>query len=903
MTPHKQHNLKQSSLTTLVTLLLSLVAIATAQVPLRYSIVEDSTSTFVGDVIQDSGLSQEHTQSDLELMNFVFVESDEARETRFIINSGILETRGPVDRDNICANLEICVIQLAIKVQPTEFFAIIQVEVELVDVNDNTPQFAAATEEVTISESTRLGTFSNIPQADDTDGPQFSVQNYELRPASSVFRLHQETTDGIVRVELELLRELDREAEDNYSYTLYAYDGGSPVLSSSVALTITVSDSNDNRPVFTQADYDVSVPENLSSGVSVARVRATDNDTGANAVITYTFDDVTATESGSLFRLDPQSGQIFLRSLLDYETDTKHILTVLAKDSDPEYIGAVAKVTVNVMDYNDNRPSIKVNDLENGDTVSVPENEQPQHFVAHLTVVDLDSADNGEFECSIDSNEFTLERLYPTEFKIITDVSFDRETRSQYTIRMSCQDNGSPRQSSSLTIPVIIADHNDHPPIFQSATFVGSALESVATGAFIMRVSASDRDTELNSEIEYRIDGAVSETFNIGARSGNISAKVELDHELQSRYTFLVTAVDKGTPPLSATATVIVDVIDVDDNIPLFSINSYAFSVDEDESINSEVGQVTATDADSEPFDRFYYSMPTSDMFRIDNVTGMLYTRQVLDREAYVTPVFTTQVYAITTSFRPSTSTSMVTIHITDKNDNAPVIIFPNSYNNTIYITDSGRRGNVIGAVVAHDADDGNNARLVYRIVSGNVENVFLIDSTGAVMIHKDLATVNINSFGLDIRVEDSAVSPKHAQAFMNIVVNKSAHSSQDTGAKKTNLSIVISIACVSGCVIVILIVAIAFIILQRRRQRHRMHYNNVPKVLGKDPFMQITPVGHVIQEQTTGPVYGGGFENSGFANENQSPDNSKDDSRQFYNKQVSLAAWYIRHCASRLEK
>ena len=874
-----------TSLLALLTLhvIISLVA---AQTPLRYSIVEESNNSFVGDVIEDSGLRQQYTQSELDLMNFVFVENDEAHETRFIINRGLLETRGPVDRDNICPNLEICVIPMAIKVQPTEFFAIIQLEVEIVDVNDNSPTFAATTEVLHVSESTNAGSLLDMPQAADADSPQFSVQFYEMSPTSSQFRLHQETVDGLVQVRLELLQPLDRELEDTYSSTLFAYDGGNPVNSASVDITIKVSDSNDNRPVFQPTDYDVSVPENLSVGVSVAQVTATDQDSGPNAQIVYSFDTETQSQSGSMFRIDSQSGRIFLQQLLNFETRQRHILTVLAKDNYPDYSGAVAKVTINVIDYNDNRPDIKINDVIDGQSVQVPENEPEAHFVAHLTVEDADSGDNGQFECSIDEENFVLERLYPTEFKIITAVSFDRETRSQYTIRMVCQDNGSPRQRSSLTIPVIINDANDHAPIFQSVTFVGSTLENTAAGVSIMRVSAADRDLGVNARIEYRIDGSMMERFDVGQFSGNISARVALDYERQSSYTFTVTAVDGGTPPLSATATVIIDVADVDDNTPLFSMNSYTFSVPEHDGVSSYVGQVTATDADSPPFDRFYYVMQNNDAFRIENETGMIYTKRVFDREQYSTPVFTTHVYAVSAGFRPTTSSAVVTIHIADINDKAPVITFPNNINNTIYIMDTRRRGDVIGYVQAHDDDHDINARLTYRIVNGNIESTFLIDATdGSILVNKDLASVGVTAFGLDIRVEDGGTPTKHAVAFMNIVVNKSLPSNQED-PKKTNLSIVISIACVSGCVIVVLIVAIAFIVMQKRRQKQRSRYNNVPKVFHKDPFMQISLSDQMPQEKPPPPGYIGAYENSGFSHDHSG--DSREGNKHFH-RQVSV--------------
>ena len=728
---------------------LYLLFIVQAQNVLRYSVIEENSNLIIGDVISDSHLRTTYTQSDFDVMTFNFVASDSQHEDFFRMNGRSLEARETLDREAFCAQLQQCTLHLSVRVQPPEYFTILQVEVQVQDLNDNLPSFGASALQIEVIESTSVGDVINAPQAQDSDSPIFGVSHYEILGVSLPFRIvNAPSAAGQTLAQLQITQELDREREDRFEAVLFAFDSDDPPQSATVSLTIVITDSNDNRPVFSPSQYNITIPENISTDRSVVQVTATDLDIGDNAVVTYSFDAATRDESGHLFSLNAQTGIIYVERDLDYEATPRHVLTVLARDSDPDFAGARATVTVNLLDFNDNRPVIRIIDFaDDSDVITISENVPPLTFMAHISVTDADSGVNADVTCDIDDNvNFQLEWLNSVDLKLISLKEFDREQRSQYTVRMTCRDGGTPAQETTRTLPVEVTDMNDHAPSFSSTTYVKNINEGPESrGVTLLTVTATDRDVDENARLVYRLSGADSTDFRIGAATGEIRANRELDRERQARYGLTVIATDQGTPQKSATASIVIDVRDVDDSSPEFSLDAYSFSVLERQDAGARVGQVEARDADGEPFNRFRFVLEDVVHFRIDPTTGVITTRVSLDREALVTSspevTVTSRVYAISESSRVATATALVSVRVNDVNNNEPNVIFPSNQNNTIYVTSAQRVGDVIGRVVAFDADEGENARLSYRIVNGNNDDVFAIDvATGVLSVRQSLS-------------------------------------------------------------------------------------------------------------------------------------------------------------------
>ena len=263
---------------------------------------------------------------------------------------------------------------------------------------------------------------------------------------------------------------------------LIAIDGGDPPRSGSTVIDITVLDANDNNPQFDNTTYEVRVLENLQVGTVIQKVKAKDKDIGPNGAILYEFSRHTVYEYGHLFGIKTESGKIYLKERLDYETTSVHLLAVTATDRGPDSLPAHASVIIRVDDVNDNAPQISIRTLTTNGQAEVLENSPIGTFVAYVSVTDKDSGDNGKVSCTTDNVNFSPKFTRASEFKISTMIQVDRETIDTYQISIACSDNGSPSQSTAVQLKVRILDENDNEPQFESPQYEFSVDENSDVG-------------------------------------------------------------------------------------------------------------------------------------------------------------------------------------------------------------------------------------------------------------------------------------------------------------------------------------------------------------------------------------------------------------------------------------
>jgi len=237
------------------------------------------------------------------------------------------------------------------------------------DINDHSPVFTCTSPFVVhISESVPPGVEYALPAAVDADSRHFAVQRYVLGsrvPQSSPFQLlTKRKRDGSADVRLVVERSLDRETVSSYRLTLTALDGGRPPRSASVQIAVVVLDINDNRPTFDRPSYDATIDENAPTGSTALRLRATDADDGANAVVRYYMSSASHASHGDVFAVDKVTGDVVVVGRLDFERASAYHFEVCAVDSGPEAVtSSQAAVVVRVNDVNDNAPVIVVNTL------------------------------------------------------------------------------------------------------------------------------------------------------------------------------------------------------------------------------------------------------------------------------------------------------------------------------------------------------------------------------------------------------------------------------------------------------------------------------------------------------------------------------------------------------------
>ena len=392
-------------------------------IELQYTLQEEVVvGTFIANILQDAQLESKHNAEILAQLRFRFLSPPKAN-LEVDSSTGVLRTDGEIDRDSICPQAEECTVKMDIAVQPVQYFQIIKVTIIIEDKNDNAPKFAERNLLHRMSESASEGSSLILPSAVDNDSPKFGIQRYELDSPTEKFQLDvREKVGGSTDVKLILRGELDRELENEYRMKVIAYDGGTPELSGSVNVVISIQDANDNDPEFKNETYEVEVFENLPEGSKIMTVEAEDPDEGKNGQVVYTFAPRTLESFGHLFHINNLTGDITTKGLLDYEESEVYHLTVNAQDQGADSVPDDAIVIIKLVDVNDHAPDITVNTLtESGtDVATISEDAVMGTFVAHITVVDQDSGENAKFNCTLNDNHFTLAQVYQSEYQIQT---------------------------------------------------------------------------------------------------------------------------------------------------------------------------------------------------------------------------------------------------------------------------------------------------------------------------------------------------------------------------------------------------------------------------------------------------------------------------------------------------
>ncbi|XP_035506283.2 protocadherin-19 isoform X6 [Scophthalmus maximus] len=556
--------------------------------------------------------------------------------------AGILTTQMKIDRDVVCRQNPKCVISLEVMSNSMEI-CVIKVEIE--DLNDNAPRFPTSHIDIEISENASPGTRFPLEGASDPDSGIFGVQSYSITP-NELFGLEIKTRgDGSKIAELVVQKSLDRETQSHYAYEISAEDGGDPPKIGAVQLNIKVIDSNDNNPVFDEPVYTVSVMENSPINTLVIDLNATDPDEGPNGEVVYSFNSYVTEKTRDAFKIDPRTGIITVNGVLDYEAIQIYEIDVQAKDLGPNSIPAHCKVTVNVMDTNDNPPVISLLSL-NTEMVEVSENAQRGYVIALVRVSDKDSGANGKVQCRLQGNvPFRLQE-YESFSTILVDGRLDREQKDTYNLTIQAEDSGTPPLRATKSLVVKVTDENDNPPHFLKPHYQEMVMENNLPGSCLLAVSAEDPDLGMNGTVSYSIVPGEIKHMDVNTYvsinpSGRIYSMRSFDHEYTRTFDFKVLARDNGNPSLSSNATVRIVVLDVNDNTPVMTnpplVNGTAeVSIPRNAGVGYMVTQVKADDYDEGENGRLTYTISEGDraFFEIDQVNGEVRSTRMFGENA-----------------------------------------------------------------------------------------------------------------------------------------------------------------------------------------------------------------------------------------------------------------------------
>nr|XP_021543434.1 cadherin EGF LAG seven-pass G-type receptor 1 [Neomonachus schauinslandi] len=614
--------------------------------------------------------------------------------------------------------------------------------VQVLDVNDNAPIFVSSPFQAAVLENVPLGHSVLHIQAVDADAGENARLRYRLVDTASTslgggspvsqdpgsppefpFQIHN--SSGWITV----CAELDREEVEHYSFGVEAVDHGSPAMSSSASVSITVLDVNDNDPVFTQPVYELRLNEDAAVGSSVLTLRARDRD--ANSVITY---QLTGGNTRNRFALSSQSGGglITLALPLDYKQERQYVLAVTASDGTRSH---TAQVFINVTDANTHRPVFQSSHY----TVSVSEDRLVGTSIATISATDEDTGENARITYVLE-DPVPQFRIDPDTGTIYTMTELDYEDQAAYTLAITARDNGIPQKSDTTSLEILILDANDNAPRFLRDFYQGSVFEDAPPSTSVLQVSATDRDSGPNGRLLYTFQGGDDGDgdFYIEPTSGVIRTQRRLDRENVAVYSLRALAVDRGSPaPLSASVDIQVSVLDINDNPPVFERDELELFVEENSPVGSVVARIRANDPDEGPNAQIMYQIVEGnvpEVFQLDLLSGDLRALAELDFE-----VRRDYVLVVQATSAPLVSRATVHIRLLDQNDNPPVLPdFQILFNNYVTNKSNSFPTGVIGRIPAHDPDLSDS--LNYTFLQGNELQLLLLDpATGELQLSRDL--------------------------------------------------------------------------------------------------------------------------------------------------------------------
>jgi hypothetical protein len=446
---------------------------------------------------------------------------------------------------------------------------------------------------------------------------------------------------------------------------------------------------------------------------------------------------------------------------------------------------------------------------------------------------------------------FELVRQSDSEYRVVTRGHFDSEDRDQYHVRVSCSDNGQPSLMASKTIIVNVLDENDNAPFFPRDVYYVTTHEGNMARSIVVRMNATDRDTGMNGALTYSmtpLGDTPPNAFVIEPVTGLVRALETLDYEKRIRYAYIVTASDAGPVKRSATATLNITVVDVNDERPQFVNSSYVFVVPENVAPPHNIGYVIATDADEEPFNTIVYSLSVvdeggvdgekpqqamfGDLFSIDKNSGLLVALRPLDREeASEHHVIIT---ASNDGYPDVFNRINVTVRVGDVNDNVPSFVFPSPLNNTVTLPSDAPVNAVFARLRATDAD--GDSHLTFHITSGHESGIFIIDSlTGELRITQPVAIFTNNLFKLRVSVSDGSANPRHRAVTADLsvlVLQRPETNALSNGgeASESGLSgslmllhdnyFVVVVGVLSGVILIVVIIVLFVICMHCRKRR-----------------------------------------------------------------------------------
>uniref|UniRef100_A0A8C0H1Q3 FAT atypical cadherin 2 n=1 Tax=Chelonoidis abingdonii TaxID=106734 RepID=A0A8C0H1Q3_CHEAB len=634
------------------------------------------------------------------------------------------------------------------------------VEVTISDENDNAPQFTSEVYKGSVTENAEPGQIITTLRTTDAD---ISEQNRRITCYLTEGDVLGQFSVKQIKEDWKIIskKPLDRENIEKYHLKVTASDGKFQAVTE---VEIFVLDINDNNPECKQILYTGKVSEDALPGFFILKISATDSDVGSNAQITYSLHGPGAEE----FRLDPQTGELTTSAPLDREQKPTYHLVSKATDGGGR--SCQADITLVIEDANDNAPRFFPSHF----AVAVFDNTTMKTPIAVVSARDLDEGCNADVIYSLTDSADGYFSIEETTGIIRLEKPLKDTHISAFELTVCATDRGSPRPLSALTtVTVSVVDLTEYLPVFLSTEYVVMVMEDVAVGTEVLRLSTLTRDGAENTEIKYEIvNGNDHGKFQISSNTGILYVSGSLDFEVSHEYYLSVEGTRKGSASLSDVIMVVINITDINDNMPKFTQDPYITEIREDAALGETILTVSADDLDGVMNNQITYSIVGGNLlehFTIHPKSGQICTAKHLDREEV--PSYALTVRA-TDSGQPALFSDVaVRVRVTDVNDNPPRFF---QLNYSVVVQEVAPAGTSVLQLIMSDRDSPENGPpYSFQITEGNDGKAFDVTQDGLLVTSSVLDRRTKEQYLLQVQVSDSGIPPLSSSAFVNIQVSE----------------------------------------------------------------------------------------------------------------------------------
>ncbi|XP_069510288.1 protocadherin gamma-A11-like isoform X47 [Ambystoma mexicanum] len=546
------------------------------------------------------------------------------------------------------------------------------------------------------------------------------------------------------------------------------------------AVEVEIRDINDNPPTFIVDQIVLPINEITPPGTRFVLPEAHDADAGGNSLQSYQLSANKHFILNVKNRTDgTKSAELVLEKSLDREEQEVHSLILTATDGGHPVRSGTARIEINVLDFNDNAPIFNQSVYK----IQVMENVPQGTVVGSIKATDIDQGTNSQVTYSFNKlKENVLQKLKldsnTGEISLIENLDFEESEFYEFEVLGS---DGS--LSSRCKVLVEVINVNDNSPEIVTSSVVGQVSENSPPGTVIALLQVYDMDLGEFGTVKCYVPPQLPFELkkSIGSYYSLIISGV-LDREEIAQYNITITATDSGTPPLSKTKTINLQITDENDNPPVFPQMSYSAYINENIPQSTSIFAAKATDSDWGKNARISYSIieghigdvPLSSYISINSESGVIYALQTFDFEKFRD--FQIQVKAQDGGSPALASNVTVTFFILDQNDNTPEILYPSAptdgSSGVEMAPRSSEPGYLITKVVAVDGDSGQNAWLSYQLLRATDQGLFTVGlHTGEIRTGRPIMEKDAIKHYLVVSVRDNGQTPLSASVTVTIVM------------------------------------------------------------------------------------------------------------------------------------